>query len=533
MDYESQKSEEIISQLPNLSLEVVQNNQLHLSPRRSKREYIEPLFSSPENIELSPSSSLIGRPSREEIHSSIIETIGKTPLVRLNHIPKAEGVEAEILVKCEYMNPGGSIKDRVAKKMIETAELEGKLMVGDTLVEATSGNTGIGLALTSAAKGYNMVIALQENMSMEKVHVLRCMGSDVLRTPVVHKSHPSSKFSIADNLVTLNPTGTHNLNQYSNSANPQAHYDGTGEEIVSQTGGKLDYLVLGTGTGGTLTGVGTKVKQRIPGAIVVGVDPFGSVLAMNGDTPEDETGSWKLEGIGQKFVPSVIRHHVADKWLKVPDREGFRMARRLIQEEGILSGGSAGAALWGAIQIAKELKLGADKRIVVILPDSIRNYLSKFVDPLWMLEQGYFSEAEAELYATSKVLPHRIEGRDRILGECQGEELSFLEAGATIQDALRFIKSHSPSLIGVRGEKGLGVLTQTDLLSKLSRRQVGLADLLVTVADFSLHVWDDTLKMSTAINLLETRPFIVMKKGGSYIVYRDYHLLDEVAARLD
>jgi cystathionine beta-synthase len=327
-----------------------------------------------------------------KIMNSILENIGNTPLVRINSITKKEGITCELLAKCEFFNAGGSVKDRIGKRMIADAELSGRLKPGDTLIEPTSGNTGIGLALAAALKGYRMIITLPEKMSQEKVDVLKALGAEIIRTPTEAAwDSPDSHIGVAKRL-NAEIKNSHILDQYGNPSNPLAHYDGTAEEILNQCDGKLDAIVIAAGTGGTITGIARKIKERLPDCKVIGVDPSGSILAL----PETLNGaitSYKVEGIGYDFIPKVLDRQFVDSWIKSEDKESFVMSRRLIREEGLLCGGSSGSAMVAAIKVCKELKQG--QRCVVLLADSVRNYMSKFLNDQWLVDNG-FQEDESK-----------------------------------------------------------------------------------------------------------------------------------------
>ncbi|CAG8595283.1 9353_t:CDS:2, partial [Cetraspora pellucida] len=290
------------------------------------------------------------------ILDNILDHIGNTPLVRINKITKAEGIECEILAKCEYFNAGGSVKDRIGKRMVEEAERAGIIKPGYTLIEPTSGNTGIGIALAAAVKGYRAIITIPEKMSQEKVDILKALGAEIVRTPTEAAwDSPESHIGVAKRLNKEIPNSVI-LDQYSNPNNPIAHYDHTAEEILKSCDGKIDMFVAGTGTGGTITGVARKLKEKCPGVKIVGVDPIGSLLADK--DPNTPVVPYLVEGIGYDFIPDSLDHSVIDEWIKTGDKESFIMARRLIREEGILCGGSSGSVLWGAIQAAKSLKKG-------------------------------------------------------------------------------------------------------------------------------------------------------------------------------
>ncbi|MAJ45163.1 MAG: cystathionine beta-synthase [Candidatus Marinimicrobia bacterium] len=314
------------------------------------------------------------------IRKNILEAIGKTPVVKLNKI--AKNLKCNLYAKCEFFNAGGSIKDRIGFNMITEAEKAGRIKPGDTLIEPTSGNTGIGLALTAAVKGYKMIITMPEKMSQEKQVVLEALGAKIIRTPSEAASHdPDSHISIAKKLNSEIPN-SHILDQYGNSANPNAHYHYTAEEILEDFGTDLDMLVAGVGTGGTITGLAKRLKEEIPNIKIIGVDPYGSILGGG-----KEIHPYKVEGIGYDFFPDVLNNNLVDNYIKVNDEDSFRTARKLIKEEGLLCGGSCGTATWGALNAAKVLK--KNQNCLVILPDSIRNYLSKFPNDQWMNEQGF------------------------------------------------------------------------------------------------------------------------------------------------
>ncbi|KAJ3133415.1 hypothetical protein HK100_004409 [Physocladia obscura] len=285
--------------------------------------------------------------------------------------------------------------------MLERAELEGVIKPGDTIIEPTSGNTGIGLALTSAVKGYKAIITLPEKMSQEKVDVLKALGADIVRTPTEAAwDSPESHIGVAKKLNSEIPNSWI-PDQYSNVNNPLAHYEGTAEEILSQCGGKIDMFVASAGTGGTIAGIAKKLKEKCPECIIVGIDPYGSILAQPESLNSEGIHSYKIEGIGYDFIPKVLDRQYVDEWIKTNDKESFIMARRLIREEGLLCGGSSGSALVGAISAAKRLKAG--QRCVVLLADSIRNYMSKHLNDGWMVENGFTDEVTKKVEADKKL----------------------------------------------------------------------------------------------------------------------------------
>ncbi|CAI6337447.1 unnamed protein product [Periconia digitata] len=319
------------------------------------------------------------------VMDSITQQIGNTPLVRLNKIPQSLGITATVYAKLEMFNAGGSVKDRIALRMVEAAEQSGRIKPGDTLIEPTSGNTGIGLALVGAVKGYKVVITLPEKMSPEKVAVLKALGAEVVRTPTSAAwDSPESHIGVARRLVKELPNA-HILDQYTNENNPLAHELGTAEEIWTQTDGKVTCLVAGAGTGGTVTGIAKGLHKHKKDVKIVAADPKGSILALPETlNQEGMNEGYKVEGIGYDFIPDVLEQKVVDKWYKTDDRTAFQYARRLIAEEGILCGGSSGSAMDAAVKAIQELNLGKDDVVVVVCPDSIRSYLSKFVDDDWL-----------------------------------------------------------------------------------------------------------------------------------------------------
>jgi cystathionine beta-synthase len=315
-------------------------------------------------------------------YPTVLDLVGGTPIVRLPRV--SQDVPATLLAKLEYMNPGGSNKDRIGLAMIEAAERDGKLRPGGTIVEPTSGNTGVGLAIAAAQKGYRCIFVMPDKMSQEKISMLRGYGAEVVITPTaVDHDSPESYYSVSSRLAEEIPGGF-KPDQYSNMANPQAHYDVTAPEIWEQTGGELDALVISVGTGGTISGVGRWFHERKPEVKIIGVDPEGSIYTAEG---ESQLHPYLVEGIGKDTWPDTIDLKVVDEWIQVSDRDSFLTARRLAREEGILAGGSAGSTLWATIRVAE--RLSADATVLAIVPDSGRSYMSKFYDDNWMLEHGF------------------------------------------------------------------------------------------------------------------------------------------------
>ena len=314
------------------------------------------------------------------IYNDILKTIGSTPIIKLNKI--APQLSCNLYAKCEFFNPGGSVKDRIGYNMVIEAEKEGRIKPGDTLIEPTSGNTGIGLALAAAVKGYKMIITMPEKMSKEKEVVLKALGAEIIRTPTEAAwDDPESHIEIAKK-INENTPNSHILDQYSNPNNPDAHYKFTAQEIINDFPNGLDMIVMGAGTGGTITGVAKRLKKEYKNIKVIGVDPYGSILG--GGT---EIYPYKVEGIGYDFFPDVLDNTLVNQYIKVNDENSFNTARALIKKEGLLIGGSSGTAMYAAIEAAKNLD--SKQNCLVILPDSIRNYLSKFVDDDWMKKNNF------------------------------------------------------------------------------------------------------------------------------------------------
>lgn len=314
------------------------------------------------------------------IHENILSTIGDTPVVKINKI--AKNLDCNVFAKCEFFNPGGSVKDRIGWNMVKEAELSGRIKPGDTLIEPTSGNTGQGIALAAAVKGYKCIITMPEKMSKEKQIALEALGAKIIRTPTEAKSSdPESHISVAKKLKK-EIKNSHILDQYSNPSNPEAHYYGTAEEIIKDFQGNLDMVVISVGTGGTITGVAKRLKEEIPNIKIVGADPEGSILGGG-----DKIDSYLVEGIGYDFIPDVLDNSLIDEYIKTKDEESFIMARRLIKEEGLLCGGSCGATMVAAMKAASKLK--KNQNCLVILADGIRNYMTKFPNDSWMKKNGF------------------------------------------------------------------------------------------------------------------------------------------------
>lgn len=429
--------------------------------------------------------------------NNILEAVGNTPLVRLNKINK--DLKPKIYLKLEYFNPGGSVKDRIALAMIKDAEEKGLLKPGGTIIEATAGNTGLGLALVASVKGYRCICVMPDKMSSDKVRLLRAYGAEVVITPTsVPPDSPQSYNGVADRLAREIP-GAWRPNQFQNLANPEMHYRTTGPEIWEQTEGKITAFVAGAGTGGTISGVGKYLKEKNPDVRVIGADIEGSVLS--GDSPK----SWKVEGIGEDFVPHTLNAHVVDEWIRVSDAESFHTIRRLAREEGIMLGGSSGTAIYAGLKYAQ--RCTENDLIVVMCPDTGRNYLSKAYDDEWMFKNG-FTDISPDQTHIGKVL--EILGREGQIWTLNKEQ--------TLETAIQLFREKSISQIPiVEGEEVIGSVEEITLMHALHQGKLPTTPLSEVMAHPLPALDADTKTEEVYRLLLAGNPAVIIRQNNRLI----------------
>jgi cystathionine beta-synthase len=397
----------------------------------------------------------------------MIELVGNTPLVRLSRV--TEGIQATVLAKVEYFNPGGSVKDRIAIRMIEAAEKSGALLPGGTIVEPTSGNTGVGLAMVAQRKGYTCIFVCPDKVSTDKINVLRAYGAEVVVCPTaVAPEHPDSYYNVSDRLVRETP-GAWKPDQYSNPENPRSHYETTGPELWQQTEGRITHFVAGIGTGGTITGTGRYLKEISDGRVrIIGADPEGSVYSGGSGRP------YLVEGVGEDFWPEAYARDVSDEVIAVSDKDSFQMTRRLAREEGLLVGGSCGMAVVAALKAAEGL--GPDDVVVVLLPDSGRGYLSKIFNDEWMADYGFLEETGTAA-RVADVLAHK---------EGEMPSLVHMHPGETVGEAVEVLREYGVSQMpivkpgaghpDVMAAEVVGSVVERELLDALFTRRAKLSD---------------------------------------------------------
>ena len=453
--------------------------------------------------------------------NSIIETIGDTPLVKLNSV--TDGVKGTILAKVEYFNPGNSMKDRMAIKMIEDAEARGDLKPGGTIIEGTSGNTGMGLALGAIAKGYRCIFTLADKQSREKIDILRAVGAEVIVCPTaVAPEDPRSYYSVAQRL-NEEIENSYYPNQYDNMSNAVAHYETTGPEIWRDTEGKITHYAAGVGTGGSMCGVAKYLKEQNPDVVTVGIDTYGSVFKKYKETgvfDENEIYPYLTEGIGEDILPANVDFSLIDHFIKVTDKDAAIMTRRLSREEGLFVGWSCGSAVWGAVEWAKE-NLGEDDVMVVILPDHGTRYLAKVYNDDWMKDHGFVEEQE---YTSARSIIAKQSGEDA---------LTTIDKGTTVSQAVALLTAKAvDQLPVVDGDDFVGSLSDSKLLSKLIEDPTLRDKTVAEIMDppFQFVPADSTLDVLSSMINRDNPAVMVRDEQNRPRIITQHDLLEEIAA---
>jgi cystathionine beta-synthase len=443
-----------------------------------------------------------------KIYNNILETIGNTPVIRINKLTKELGIECEVLVKCEFFNPSGSHKDRLALNLINTAEAEGKLKPGGTIIEATSGNTGLGLCLVATVKGYNAIMVAQPKTSQEKIDLIKGLGAEVVMGRSSSTNDPEGVLQIAEKLNKSIPNSFY-TEQFSNPANPVTHIRTTGIEVYEQCGGKIDYFFMAAGTGGTISGVGKILKEKNPNIKVIGCDPVGSIIGSSGTMYMP----FKVEGVGRDVVPPNCDRSIMDDWVKFTDKDAFDTARKVMKLEGIMCGGSAGGILWSALHYAMEKKLDKSKTIVAFLPDTSRNYLTRFVNNEWLLGYGFINEEEyRRLAMESRLLPEEHYGDDIKLADLPCRTIEAFPSDTSLSKVWPSLKKERVIIVRDNDASAYkGLLTDRDALGAISTKKVTFADPISKVMTSDFYLLNRNLKVSTAEKILENKEYILFE----------------------
>lgn len=450
-----------------------------------------------------------------EIHDSVLGLIGETPLVRLSRFEPE--LRTALVAKVEFTNPGGSIKDRAAVAMIDAAERDGKLRPGGTLVEPTSGNTGLGLAMVAALRGYKVIAVMPDKMSREKIDTLRAFGAEVVVCPTaVEPESPQSYYRVADRL-TEEIDGAYQPNQYFNQANPQAHYESTGPELWRQTAGKLTHFVIALGTGGTVTGVGRYLKEQNPKIEVIGADPEGSIYSGGPVHP------YRVEGIGEDFWPETFDREIVDRYVRVSDRDSFLAARRLVAREGVFAGGSTGTALCAAVEVARELD-DPEALVATIIPDGGRPYVSKVFNDSWMREHGYLGD-EGGLTVGEVIRARSIDRPMLTVG-------SHDQVGRALELMREHGVSQVPVVSGEDGRAFMGTVSERGLLMASAEQPGILGESVTEVIEPPLPELAAESPVREAIHMIlgERKPVVVVDNGRALGILASVDLIEAINA---